>query len=91
MVWHSGPFLHCDIVWTAWPLWPQEELVKLGVVVHASNPSTGEAKAGGVSVSLSQPGLCGEFQSSQAYIVRYCLKTQNKELVKENWKRKTNP
>jgi hypothetical protein len=41
--------------------------LKPGLVAHIFNPSTREAEAG-------QPDLHSEFQDSQSYIVRYCLK-----------------
>ena len=44
-----------------------------------SNPSTQEAEAGGSGVQ-GQPGLYSEFQDSQGYIMRPCLK-KKKNLV----------
>jgi hypothetical protein len=40
---------------------------------RASNPSTQEAEAGGLWVK-GQPGLHSEFEASQCYIARPCLK-----------------
>ena len=46
------------------------------VVVHAFNPSTWEAEAGG-SLSLRQPGLQSEFQDdNQGYTEKSCLENQ---------------
>jgi hypothetical protein len=56
------------------------------VVVHAFNPSTWEAEAGGF-LSLSQPGLQGEFQDSQGYTETLSRKTKNKKQPKKNLKR----
>jgi hypothetical protein len=48
------------------------------VVVHAFDPSTWEAEAGGF-LSLIQPGLQSEFQDSQGYTEKPCLeKPKNK-------------
>ena len=41
-------------------------------VVHACNPSTWEAEAGGL-LSSGQPGLQSEFQDSQGYIEKPCI------------------
>jgi hypothetical protein len=56
-----------------------------GVVAHAFNPSTWEAEAGGF---LSQPGLQSEFQDSQGYTGKLCLKKEKKEKKKRKRKRK---
>jgi hypothetical protein len=42
-------------------------------VVHTFNPSTWEAEAGGF-LSSGQPGLQSEFQYSQGYTEKPCLK-----------------
>jgi hypothetical protein len=42
---------------------------KLGLVVHAFNPSTQEVEA-----EAGQPGLQSEFQDSQGYTEKPCLK-----------------
>jgi hypothetical protein len=55
------------------------------VAVHAFNPSTWEAEAGRF-LSLRQPGLQSEFQDSQGYTEKPCLKKQNK--TKQNKKEK---
>jgi hypothetical protein len=47
------------------------------VVEHAFNPSTWEAETGRF-LSSSQPGLQSEFQDSQGYTEKPCLKKQNK-------------
>ena len=47
--------------------------VERGVVTHAFNPSTWEAKAGRF-LSLGKPGLQSEFQDSQGYTEKPCLK-----------------
>jgi hypothetical protein len=52
------------------------------VVAHAFNPSTQEAEAGGF-LSL-QPGLQSEFQDSQGYTEKPCLK--NKQTNKQTKK-----
>jgi hypothetical protein len=58
-------------------------------VAHASNASTLEADAGGSVGVLGQPGLHSEFQDSQGYIERLCLKNnkmkqnQSKKKIKE--------
>jgi hypothetical protein len=41
-------------------------------MVHAFNPSTREAEAGGF-LSSGQPGLQSEFQDSQGYTEKPCL------------------
>jgi hypothetical protein len=51
------------------------------VVAHAFNPSTWEAEAGGSLADLwvkGQPGLQSEFQDSQGYTEKPCLRKQNK-------------
>jgi hypothetical protein len=48
-----------------------------GVVTHAFNPSTREAEAGG------QPCLQSEFQDSQGYTEKPCLKKTKKKRKKE--------
>jgi hypothetical protein len=47
------------------------------VVVGACNPNTWEAEAGSFWVR-GQPGLQSEFQDSQGYTEKPCLKKQNK-------------
>jgi hypothetical protein len=45
------------------------------MVAHAFNPSTREAEAGGfLSPVRGQPGLQSEFQDSQSYTEKPCLK-----------------
>jgi hypothetical protein len=51
-------------------------VIKLGTVINTSNPSTGEAEAGG-SHFQGQPELHSKFQASMDYIARLCL--NNKE------------
>jgi hypothetical protein len=46
------------------------------VVAHAFNPSTREAEAGGFL--SSRPGLQNEFQDSQRYTEKPCLKKKKK-------------
>jgi hypothetical protein len=48
------------------------------MVVYAFNPSTREAEAGGVR---GQPGLQSEFQDSQGYTEKPCLKKQTKKPI----------
>jgi hypothetical protein len=50
-----------------------------GVVAHAFNPSTWEAKAGGF-LSSSQPGLQSEFQDNQGYSEKPCLLKKKKKV-----------
>jgi hypothetical protein len=58
----------------------KKENTPLGGVVHAFNPSTQEAEAGrGVP---GQPGLQSEFQDSQGYTEKPCLKNKNKKPLK---------
>jgi hypothetical protein len=45
----------------------------MGMVVHAFNPSTQEAEAGGF-LSSRPAGLQSEFQDSQGYTEKPCLK-----------------
>lgn len=47
----------------------------LGKAEHAFNPST-PAETGRSLWFQGQPGLCGEFQASLAYTVRYCLHSE---------------
>jgi hypothetical protein len=47
------------------------------VVAHAFNPSTWEAEGGDFWVR-GQPGLQSEFQDSQDYTEKPCLKNKNK-------------
>jgi hypothetical protein len=57
------------------------------VVAHAFNPSTWEAESGGFL-----PGLQSEFQDSQGYIEKPCLKNKNQQTNKKqkgNKKQKT--
>jgi hypothetical protein len=49
---------------------------KLGAVVHDFNPSTWEAEAGGFLSFRGQCGLQSEFQDSQDYTEKPCLKKQ---------------
>jgi hypothetical protein len=56
-----------------------------GMVVHAFNPSTQEAEAGGSLCVWGQPGLYKEFQDRQSHIVRLYFKSkQNKRKEKQN-------
>ena len=48
------------------------------MVAHTFNPSTWEAEAGGF-LSSSQPGLQSEFQDSQCYTEKPCLKKTKKQ------------
>jgi hypothetical protein len=59
------------------------------MVAHAFNPSTWEAEAGGF-LSLRQPGLQSEFQYSQGYTEKPCLKKQNKTKQNKTKQNKTN-
>jgi hypothetical protein len=53
-------------------------ITKLGVVVHAFNPSTWEAEAGGFL--SSRPASQNEFQDRQGYTEKPCLeKTKNQK------------
>jgi hypothetical protein len=52
-------------------------------VVHTFNPSTCEAEAGGF-LSWGQHGLRSEFQDSQGYTEKPCLKKQQKTKAKTN-------
>jgi len=47
-------------------------------MAHAFNPSTQEAEASGSLWVLGQPGLQSEFQDSQSYAEKSCLKTTTK-------------
>jgi hypothetical protein len=51
------------------------------MVVYTLNPSTKEARASGSLWIWGQPGLHTEFQASQVYLVRPCLKKTNKNLA----------
>jgi hypothetical protein len=55
------------------------------VVAHAFNPSTREAEAGGFL--SSRPAVQSEFQDSQGYTEKPCLKKPKKE--KEKKRKKT--
>jgi hypothetical protein len=48
------------------------------VVEHAFNPSTWEAEVGRSLCVRGQPGLQSEFQDSQGYTMKPCLKKTNK-------------
>lgn len=48
-------------------------------MAQASNPSTWEAEAGGIPVSLGWPGL--QRVPRQSYVERDCLKTENFQKV----------
>jgi hypothetical protein len=52
------------------------------VVVHAFNPNTQEAEAGGF-LSSRQPGLQSEFQDSQGYTEKPCLEKPKKKKKKK--------
>jgi hypothetical protein len=59
------------------------------MVAHAFNPSSWEAEAGGFLVR-GQTGLWSEFQDSQGYTEKPCLKTnkqQQQQQQKNNKKR----
>jgi hypothetical protein len=81
-----GTYMHLDM-WNAYiniflhTRHAHEKWTRLGVVVHAFNPSTQEAEAGGV---WGQPGLQSEFQDSQGYTERSCLKQTNKQTNENN-------
>jgi hypothetical protein len=55
-------------------------------MVHAFNPSTWEAEAGGFWV-WGQPGLQSEFQDSQGYTVKPCPEKKQKKRKKEKKKK----
>jgi hypothetical protein len=55
------------------------------VVTHAFNPNTWEAEAGGF-LSSRPPGLQSEFQDSQGYTEKRCLKQTNKQTNKQKTK-----
>jgi hypothetical protein len=55
--------------------------VKKAMVVHAFNPSTWEAEAGGF-LSSGQPSLESEFQDSQGYTEKPCLE-EKKNVMKK--------
>jgi hypothetical protein len=57
------------------------------VVVHAFNPSTREAEAGGF-LSSRPAGLQSEFQDSQGYTEKPCLKKKQKTKNKTKKKKK---
>jgi hypothetical protein len=61
---------------------PLKQLIVLGVVVHAFNPSTWEAEAGGF-LSSRPPGLQREFQDKQGYTEEPCLKKQKQNKTKK--------
>jgi hypothetical protein len=62
---------------------------RLGVVALAFNPSTWEAEAGRFLSSVrGQPGLQSEFQDSQSYTEKPCLKNKTKQNKKKNKKKK---
>ena len=56
------------------------------MVAHACNPSIWEAEAGGFL--SSRPGLQSEFQDSQSYTEKPCLKKKTKTKTKKQ-KQKT--
>jgi hypothetical protein len=57
-------------------------LIKLGIVVHAFNPSPWEAEA----QVQGKPGLHSKFQANQSYtVMRLCLKKRKKEKKKASW------
>jgi hypothetical protein len=61
--------------------------ITLGVVAHTFNPSTQEAEAGGF-LSSRQPGLQSEFQDSQGYTEKPCLKKPKKKKKEKKKKKK---
>jgi hypothetical protein len=59
------------------------------VVVHAFNPSTWEAEAGGfLSLKPAWSGLQSEFQDSQGYTEKSCLEKTKKKPKKKKPKKK---
>jgi hypothetical protein len=55
-----------------------ESVLSSGVVAHTFNPITWEAEASSSLWVQGQPGLHNEFQDSQGYKVRPCLKKTKK-------------
>ena len=49
------------------------------MVTHAFNPSTWEAEASGSLWDQGQPGLQSEFQDSQGYTEKLCLRKKKKQ------------
>jgi hypothetical protein len=62
-----------------------EKILGRAEVAHTFNPSTWEAEAGGVR---GQPGLQSEFQDSQGYTEKPCLKKPKKKKKKKRKKEK---
>jgi hypothetical protein len=65
----------------------QKVLTYWAVVVHAFNPRTWEAEAGGFLIS-GQPDLQSEFQDTQDYTEKPCLKKQKKKRKEERKERR---
>lgn len=66
-------------VWTTVDLTSTKKLVQPGVV----NFNIQEAEAGGALDLEGQPGLHNEFQNSQSYSMRFCLKTKHQQKPKQ--------
>ena len=58
-------------------------------MAHTFSPSTQEAEAGGF-LSSSQPGLQSEFQDSQGYTEKPCLKKNKKTQRNKTKQKQTN-
>jgi hypothetical protein len=58
----------------------KESITRADMLEHAFNPRTREAEAGRFlsSETSSEPGLQSEFQDSQGYTEKFCLKNQTK-------------
>jgi len=54
-------------------------------MAHASNPSIWEAEAGRSLWVGNQPVLHSEFQDSQGYPEKPCLRKTNKQTKKKDW------
>lgn len=57
------------------------------MVMITFKPSTGETKAGGSLLVPEQPGLHSEYQDSQIYTERSCLKNKKEKHKKERKKK----
>jgi hypothetical protein len=53
----------------------------VSVLANAFNHSTWEAEASRFLLVLGQPGLQSEFQDSQSYVTRSCLKNKHKKKI----------
>jgi hypothetical protein len=49
------------------------------MVTHAFNPGTWEAEAGGSLQIRGQPGLQSDFQDSQGYTEKTCVRKQQQQ------------